>query len=77
MTTPAARVRAPDWLGSDLARRWALPVAVIALIVSYPLWAIEDPFRALFVDKLGMDMDTVFQMAVYVMLALGLNIVVG
>ena len=77
MTTPAARVRAPDWLGSDLARRWALPVAVIALIVSYPLWAIEDPFRVLFVDKLGMDMDTVFQMAVYVMLALGLNIVVG
>ena len=77
MTTRAARVRAPDWFGSDLARRWALPVAVIALIVSYPLWAIEDPFSAFFVDKLGMDMDTVFQMAVYVMLALGLNIVVG
>jgi branched-chain amino acid transport system permease protein len=77
VTTRAARVRAPDWFGSDLARRWALPVAVIALIVSYPLWAIEDPFSAFFVDKLGMDMDTVFQMAVYVMLALGLNIVVG
>jgi branched-chain amino acid transport system permease protein len=77
VTTPAARVRAREWLGSDLARRWALPLAVIALIVSYPLWAIEDPFRALFVDRLGMDMDTVFQMAVYVMLALGLNIVVG
>jgi branched-chain amino acid transport system permease protein len=77
VTTPAARVRAPDWFGSDLARRWALPLAVIALIVSYPLWAIEDPFSAFFVDKLGMDMDTVFQMAVYVMLALGLNIVVG
>jgi branched-chain amino acid transport system permease protein len=77
VTTPAVRVRAPDWFGSDLARRWALPLAVIALIVSYPLWAIEDPFSAFFVDKLGMDMDTVFQMAVYVMLALGLNIVVG
>jgi branched-chain amino acid transport system permease protein len=77
VTTPAARVRAPEWLGSDLARRWALPLAVIALIVSYPLWAIKDPFSTLFVDKLGMDMDTVFQMAVYVMLALGLNIVVG
>jgi branched-chain amino acid transport system permease protein len=77
VTTPAARVRAPDWLAGDLARRWALPVAVIALIVSYPLWAINDPFRALFVDRLGMDMDTAFQMAVYVMLALGLNIVVG
>ena len=77
MTTPAARVRAPQWLSSDPARRWALPLAVIALIVSYPLWAINDPFRSLFVDRLGMDMDTAFQMAVYVMLALGLNIVVG
>jgi branched-chain amino acid transport system permease protein len=77
VTTPAARVHAPDWLSGDLVRRWGLPLAVIALIVSYPLWAIEDPSRKLFVDKLGMDMDTVFQMAVYVMLALGLNIVVG
>jgi branched-chain amino acid transport system permease protein len=77
VTTRAARVRAPDWFGSDLARRWALPLAVIALIVSYPLWAINDPFSSLFVDRLGMDMDTAFQMAVYVMLALGLNIVVG
>jgi branched-chain amino acid transport system permease protein len=77
VTTPAARVRAPDWIGGEQARRWGLPLAVIALIVSYPLWAINDPFRGLFVDGLGMDMDTVFQMAVYVMLALGLNIVVG
>jgi branched-chain amino acid transport system permease protein len=77
MTTPAARVRAPNWLAGDRVRRWGLPTAVIALIVSYPLWAINDPFRAFFVDRLGMDMDTVFQMAVYVMLALGLNIVVG
>jgi branched-chain amino acid transport system permease protein len=77
VTTPAARLRAPEWFGSDLTRRRFLPLGVIALIVSYPLWAIEDPFRGLFVEKLGMDMDTVFQMAVYVMLALGLNIVVG
>jgi branched-chain amino acid transport system permease protein len=76
VTTPAARLRMPT-IGSERVRRWALPVAVIALVVSYPLWAIEDPASALFVDKLGMGMDTVFQMAVYVMLALGLNIVVG
>jgi branched-chain amino acid transport system permease protein len=76
VTTPAARIRAPA-LGPQTLRRWALPLGVIALIVSYPLWAIEDPASTLFVDKLGMDMDTVFQMAVYVMLALGLNIVVG
>jgi branched-chain amino acid transport system permease protein len=77
VTTPAARVRAPDRISGEQARRWGLPLVVIALIVSYPLWAIDDPFRGLFVDRLGMDMDTVFQMAVYVMLALGLNIVVG
>ena len=77
MTTPAARVRAPEWFGNARARRWALPLAAIALIVSYPLWAINDPFSSLFVDRLGIDMDTAFQMAVYVMLALGLNIVVG
>jgi branched-chain amino acid transport system permease protein len=76
VTTPAARVRAPA-VGPDTLRRWGLPLAAVALVVSYPLWAIEDPFAKLFVDKLGMDMDTVFQMAVYVMLALGLNIVVG
>ncbi len=76
MTTPATRVRMAG-MGSERVRRWALPVAVIALVASYPLWAIEDPASALFVEKLGMGMDTVFQMAVYVMLALGLNIVVG
>ena len=35
------------------------------------------PLEFFFVDFLGMDIDTVFQMAEYVMLALGLNIVVG
>jgi branched-chain amino acid transport system permease protein len=77
VTTPAARVRAPEWFGSDAVRRWALPVAAIVLIFTYPLWAIKDPFASFFVGRLGLDMDTAFQMAVYVMLALGLNIVVG
>jgi branched-chain amino acid transport system permease protein len=77
VTSPAARVRAPEWLGGLRARKWLLPLLVIALIVSYPLWAINDPFSSLFVDRLGIDTDTAFQMAVYVMLALGLNIVVG
>ncbi len=77
MTTRAARLRAPD-LGSETTRKWALPVLVIALIVAYPL-LIEnvDFLHSLFVGRLGIDMDAAFQMAVYVMLALGLNIVVG
>jgi branched-chain amino acid transport system permease protein len=77
VTTPAARVRAPEWFGSDSVRRLALPVVAIVLIFTYPLWAIKDPFASFFVGRLGLDMDTAFQMAVYVMLALGLNIVVG
>jgi branched-chain amino acid transport system permease protein len=77
MTTPAARVRAPVAGWEPFLRRFGVPIAVVVLIVSYPLWAINKPFSSLFVGKLGIDMDTAFQMAVYVMLALGLNIVVG
>jgi branched-chain amino acid transport system permease protein len=77
VTTPAAWLRAPS-LDSRTARRWALPVAAIVLIVVYPLLIENVGFLdSLFVGRLGIDMDTAFQMAVYVMLALGLNIVVG
>jgi branched-chain amino acid transport system permease protein len=77
VTTPAARLRAPS-LDSRTARRWGLPAAVIVLIVVYPLLIENVGFLdSLFVGRLGIDMDTAFQMAVYVMLALGLNIVVG
>jgi branched-chain amino acid transport system permease protein len=77
VTTPAARVRMPT-TGWEPARRWALPAAVITLIVIYPL-LLENvqAFDDFFAGRLGIDMDTAFQMAVYVMLALGLNIVVG
>jgi branched-chain amino acid transport system permease protein len=77
MTTPAARLRAPS-LDSRTARRWGLPAAAVLLIVLYPLLIENIGFLdSLFVGRLGIDMDTAFQMAVYVMLALGLNIVVG
>jgi branched-chain amino acid transport system permease protein len=77
VTTWAARLRAPEF-GSPATRRWAVPALVIALIFAYPL-LIENVsiLDSLFVGRLGIDMDTAFQMAVYVMLALGLNIVVG
>jgi branched-chain amino acid transport system permease protein len=77
VTTPAARLRAPS-LDATTARRWGLPAAAIILIVIYPLLIENVGFLdSLFVGRLGIDMDTAFQMAVYVMLALGLNIVVG
>ncbi len=46
--------------------KYLLPALAIALVASYPWWPTQP-----------IDMDTVFVMAVYVMLALGLNIVVG
>jgi branched-chain amino acid transport system permease protein len=77
VTTWAARLRAPEF-GSPATRRWAVPAVVIALIFAYPLLIENVGFLdSLFVGRLGIDMDTAFQMAVYVMLALGLNIVVG
>jgi branched-chain amino acid transport system permease protein len=81
MTTPAERVRG---VGSRLTgdarmKRYGLPVLVALLVFLFPFYATDRgaPLHGLFVDVLGMDIDTVFQMAEYVMLALGLNIVVG
>jgi branched-chain amino acid transport system permease protein len=77
VSTRAARLRAPDF-GSEATRKWALPAIVIVLIFAYPLLIENVSFLdSLFVGRLGIDMDAAFQMAVYVMLALGLNIVVG
>ena len=57
--------------------RWGIPLAVIALAFSYPWWGLEGPLSFIFNDGLGIDNDTLFNMSVYVMLALGLNVVVG
>jgi branched-chain amino acid transport system permease protein len=81
MTTPAARVRAAGGrlTGDARFKRYGLPLLVAALVFLFPFYATDDgaPLHGLFVGVLGMDIDTVFQMAEYVMLALGLNIVVG
>jgi branched-chain amino acid transport system permease protein len=81
VTTPADRVRG---VGGRLTadprvKRYGLPVLVALLVFLFPFYATDRgaPLHGLFVDVLGMDIDTVFQMAEYVMLALGLNIVVG
>ena len=52
-----------------------MPLVVLACPRSTRLVAARH--RASSLDFLGLDIDTVFVMAVYVMLALGLNIVVG
>jgi branched-chain amino acid transport system permease protein len=81
VTTPAARVRAAGGrlTGDARFKRYGLPALVAALVFLFPFYATDDgaPLHGIFVGALGMDIDTVFQMAEYVMLALGLNIVVG
>lgn len=63
--------------GNARAKRWLLPLAVLAFVVSYPFWYDISPFSYVTLDLLGMDLDVTFVVATYVMLALGLNIVVG
>jgi branched-chain amino acid transport system permease protein len=81
VTTPAERMRGARLrLGRNarFQKAW-LPLLVIVLAFTFPFWAVEEgaPLGWLFVDGLGMNFDTLIQMAEYVMLALGLNIVVG
>jgi branched-chain amino acid transport system permease protein len=81
VTTPAARVRRAGgrFRADPRVKKYGLPVLVGLLVFLFPLYATDSgaPLEFFFVDFLGMDIDTVFQMAEYVMLALGLNIVVG
>jgi len=56
---------------------WAIPLALVLLAFSYPWWGLEGPLAFIFNDGLGIDNDTLFNMSIYVMLALGLNVVVG
>jgi branched-chain amino acid transport system permease protein len=74
----STRVARLPTFGGQETRRWALPTIAIVFIFAYPLLIENVGFLdSLFVGRLGIDMDAAFQMAVYVMLALGLNIVVG
>jgi branched-chain amino acid transport system permease protein len=57
--------------------KYALPAFLIAVFLAYPYYFDLPGIRVLTLDTLGMKLDIVFVIAVYVMLALGLNIVVG
>ena len=56
---------------------WALPALLIGVFILYPWWFDSPAVDWLTLDILGLKLDTAFVIAVYVMLALGLNIVVG
>ena len=57
--------------------KWVVPVVAVALVLLYPYWYDTGLFSWLTLDILGLQLDIVIVMLVYVMLALGLNIVVG
>ena len=57
--------------------RWIIPALLVFLAFSYPWWGLEGPLSSIFNDGLGINSDTLFNVSVYVMLALGLNVVVG
>jgi branched-chain amino acid transport system permease protein len=81
VTSPAARVRGAGdrFRAHPRVKKYWLPALVALLVFLFPFYGTDRgaPLEFFFVDFLGMDIDTVFQMAEYVMLALGLNIVVG
>jgi branched-chain amino acid transport system permease protein len=55
----------------------ALPAILLAVFLAYPYYFDLPGIRSVTLDALGLKLDTVFVIAVYVLLALGLNIVVG
>ncbi|MER3398484.1 MAG: branched-chain amino acid ABC transporter permease, partial [Chloroflexota bacterium] len=63
------------YLSPHRVRRWALPVTALSVAVAYPFY-LEHLF-ALPVVKSFPSMDTMVVMAIFTMMALGLNMVVG
>jgi branched-chain amino acid transport system permease protein len=64
----------PDW-GRYRYGRFVVPAAVLALCVAYPYYYADLPALPIFTAF--PTVDTAFLMAIYVMMALGLNVVVG
>jgi branched-chain amino acid transport system permease protein len=68
---------ARKWLRRHALGRYALPALLIVVFLSYPWWFENGAAKWLTLDILELKLDIVIVMAVYVMLSLGLNIVVG
>jgi len=58
-------------------RPWVVPTILIVLALTYPYWYKVAGIQKVTIDMLGLELDIAIVIAVYVMLALGLNIVVG
>ena len=91
MTTPQARARGAagrvtgspvvertrQFMNTNPLGRFVIPLLLFAIAFSYPFWYDQPGISFLTRDILGLELDIVVVTAVYVMLALGLNIVVG
>jgi branched-chain amino acid transport system permease protein len=84
--TRASLRRLGEWPPVAGARRWqqtsrygryVTPGVILLLVFTYPYWYTWTPIDVLTIDVLGLKLDIVIVMAVYAMLALGLNVVVG
>ena len=75
---PGAKViRDTPVVHGNAARLRATALKLLAIFLGYPHYYDLPGVKTLTLDILGMKLDIVFVIAVYVMLALGLNIVVG
>ena len=69
--------RARGWFDAHPLAKYVLPAVLTLLALTYPYWFESGAISWLTIDILGLDLDIAVVMAVYAMLALGLNIVVG
>lgn len=74
LQTTGVRARAGGVLAGY--ERW-LPWALLGIALTYPFWFDLPAISYVTLDALGLKLDVVIFMIVYVMLALGLNVVVG
>jgi branched-chain amino acid transport system permease protein len=68
----------PEWRGVPRIGRFIVPVGLFLLVVLYPYYA-SDPTKLFTIPILGAfpDVHTAVVMLIYVMMAIGLNVVVG
>ena len=65
------------WQRTHRFGKYVLPLTLLAVFILYPFYFDLPGISTITLDILGLKLDIAFVMAVYVMLALGLNIVVG
>ncbi len=65
------------FLSTNPLGRYVLPLTLLALAFAYPFWYDLPGIRLITLNVLGVDLELIILVAVYVLLALGLNVVVG